>query len=63
VGSFDQLTLLPHEDVQEITKLSKALVYQLPHQHGFPAIRFGRAIRVPRDAFLKWLEARTVDIK
>jgi hypothetical protein len=31
----------------------------LVHQQGFPVVRFGRAIRIPRDAFLQWLEPST----
>jgi excisionase family DNA binding protein len=62
ITKADDLPLiLTMGDVQRITGLSKDVVYRLPHQKGFPAIRFGRAIRVPRDAFLKWLEAQTVD--
>jgi excisionase family DNA binding protein len=47
--------VLTMRHIQEITGLSKPKVYELPHQRGFPAIRFGRAIRVPREAFLAWL--------
>jgi excisionase family DNA binding protein len=47
---------LDYEAVQEVTGLAKELVYRLPHTKGFPVVRFGRVFRVPRDAFLKWLE-------
>lgn len=48
--------VLTMRHVQEITGLSRPECYKLPHIKGFPAIRFGRAIRVPRDAFMRWLE-------
>jgi excisionase family DNA binding protein len=46
------------EHIQKILGLSRLKAYELPHQQGFPVVRFGRAIRVPRDAFLKWLETQ-----
>ena len=57
VTAVEDLPLvLTMRQVQGITGLSKPEVYKLPDRTGFPAIRFGRAIRVPRDAFLRWLE-------
>jgi excisionase family DNA binding protein len=41
---------------KSILELSKDPTYRLPHLKGFPAIRFGRTIRVPRDAFFRWLD-------
>lgn len=48
--------VLTMKHIQEITGLSKPKVYELAHTHGFPVIRFGRAMRVPREAFLRWLD-------
>ena len=48
--------VLTMKDIKDITGLSKPKVYELAHMHGFPMVRFGRAIRVPRDAFLAWLD-------
>lgn len=47
------------EEVRKILRLARPLVYQLVHRKDFPAMRFGRAIRIPRDAFLAWLEQQT----
>ncbi len=47
--------VLTMRHIQEITGLSKPKVYELAHTRGFPVVRFGRALRVPRDAFLRWL--------
>ena len=56
VSSEAELPLvLTMRHVKEIMNLSKLKAYELPHQKGFPAIRCGRAIRVPRDAFFRWL--------
>ncbi|WP_342042833.1 helix-turn-helix domain-containing protein [Bacillus sp. OTU2372] len=42
------------EDLQKILRLSKASTYDLTKQKGFPSIRVGRRILIPRDAFFKW---------
>jgi excisionase family DNA binding protein len=55
----DQLPLvLRVEDVQRLLRISRMKSYELLHQQGFPTVRVGRAIRVPRDAFFRWLEAK-----
>ena len=51
--------VLTMKHVQEITGLSKPKVYELAHTRGFPVVRFGRALRVPREAFLRWLDQQT----
>jgi excisionase family DNA binding protein len=48
--------LLTMKHIQDITGLSKPKVYELAHRQDFPAVFFGRAIRVPREAFLRWLD-------
>ena len=35
--------------------ISKPKTYELAHTRGFPVVKFGKALRVPRDAFLHWL--------
>jgi excisionase family DNA binding protein len=45
--------------VQQLLRLSKPKAYGLLQIPGFPAVRFGKAIRVPKQAFLDWLEAQT----
>lgn len=57
VKSRDELPLvLTMNHVINIMGISKDTAYKLPHTEGFPVVRFGRAIRVPRDAFFVWLE-------
>jgi excisionase family DNA binding protein len=46
--------------VQEVLGLGKAKAYEVVHQAGFPALRIGKVIRVPRDAFFRWLEERAI---
>jgi len=51
--------LLTMKHVREVTGLSKAKTYELAHSPGFPLVRFGRVMRVPREAFLRWLDEQT----
>jgi excisionase family DNA binding protein len=44
------------EDVQRALSISRLKAYELVHQQGFPTLRIGRAIRVPRTLFLRWVE-------
>jgi excisionase family DNA binding protein len=48
--------VLTMRHVQEVLGISRVKAYELTHRRGFPVVRFGRAIRVPREAFLRWLE-------
>jgi excisionase family DNA binding protein len=36
-------------------RLSKSLVYQMILRGKFPCVRIGRAVRVPHDAMIEWL--------
>ena len=45
--------------VQEVLGISRPKVYELAHSQGFPTVRIGRSIRVPRQLFLRWLEGQT----
>lgn len=44
--------------VQAFLGLSKPKTYELAHTAGFPVVKFGRAMRVPRDRLLAWLNAQ-----
>lgn len=44
------------EDIRQYLNLSSSKAYALTHQKGFPVCRFGSTIRIPRDAFLLWVE-------
>jgi excisionase family DNA binding protein len=54
VAGLPAVLTLKH--VQEVLGISRPKTYELAHTRGFPAVRFGRAIRVPREAFLRWLD-------
>lgn len=46
-------------DVQRWLNISQGAAYALAHRKDFPVARFGGAIRIPRVAFLAWVEANT----
>jgi excisionase family DNA binding protein len=56
VHSVEELPLvLKADDIQRILGLSRVKTYELLHQEGFPTVRIGRVIRVPREGFFAWL--------
>lgn len=48
--------ILTVDDAAALARVSPKTIYELVHAEGFPAVHFGRAIRIPRDSFLRWLE-------
>lgn len=58
------MTNLQHEyltiaDVKRHLNISQSLAYQLSHRKDFPVTRLGSAIRIPKSAFLTWVETHT----
>jgi excisionase family DNA binding protein len=50
--------MLTLRDAQNILGVSKQKMYEVAHSPGFPMMRLGRVIRVPRAAFLEWLDRK-----
>ena len=46
-------------DLKEYLHLSQSAAYALTRRQDFPICRFGGTIRIPRDAFLAWVDAHT----
>ena len=46
-------------DIRCYLNISQSAAYELTHRKDFPVCRFGSSIRIPRDAFLAWVESRT----
>ena len=58
--SIDQLPLtLCAEHVAMALGISRAGAYTLLHSKGFPTIKIGKRLVVPRDKFIKWMDAQT----
>ena len=47
------------KDVREYLSISQSKAYELSHSKDFPVCRFGGAIRIPREAFLMWVQKHT----
>lgn len=46
-------------DLQQALGCGRRQAYELVNRQGFPVIRLGKRILIPRDAFLRWLAAQT----
>lgn len=58
--SYDELPLfLNAETVAKLLGVSPSSGYELMHEQGFPTLRIGNRIVVPKDAFVKWVEHNT----
>jgi len=57
ITSSEELPLLlTVDEAAKVARVSRATMYEMVHIEGFPAHRFGRTIRIPRDSFLRWVE-------
>ena len=48
-------------EVAALLGINLPKAYELARQEGFPAIRIGRRIVVPKEAFHRWLEQLALD--
>ena len=44
------------DDIAAVLGISRAGAYNLMNSKGFPTIRIGRRMVVPRDKFVEWME-------
>jgi excisionase family DNA binding protein len=59
VKDIEELPLvLTIRQVQDVLGCAKDMAYSLPHMPGFPSMRLGKSIRIPRDQFFAWLNAQ-----
>lgn len=55
--SLDQLPLaLSAEDVAQVLGISRANAYNLMHSKGFPTIKIGKRMTVPKDKLIEWID-------
>ena len=58
--NYDQLPLfLNAEMVAKVLGVSPSSGYELLHEDGFPVLRVGNRMVVPKDAFIRWVEQHT----
>ena len=55
--SYEQLPLaLSAEDVSQVLGISRANAYALMHSKGFPTLKIGKRMTVPKDKLIEWME-------
>ncbi len=58
--SYDDLPLmLSAPEVAEVLGISRAGAYDLVRSAGFPHLKLGNRILVPKDKFIKWIDDNT----
>ena len=58
--SYDELPLfLNAETVAKLLGISSSGGYELMHEKGFPVLRIGNRMVVPKEKFRKWVEENT----
>lgn len=58
--SYDELPLtLTVPEVGEVLAISRAKAYDLARSEGFPSMRIGTRILVPRDKLIRWIDKQT----
>ena len=60
IRSYDKLPLtLTVPEVGEVLGISRAKAYDLARSEGFPSMRIGTRILVPRDKLIRWIDEQT----
>ena len=58
--SYQDLPLtLTAPEVGEVLGISRAFAYELVRSKGFPHMKIGTRILVPRDKFIQWIDQQT----
>jgi excisionase family DNA binding protein len=54
--SIPEPMVLTVSEMADLLRIRRDAAYQLCRQHGFPAARIGRFIRIPAAALERWIE-------
>ena len=57
--SYDPEKAISGTEVAAVLGISRAGTYELAHSDGFPALKIGSRIVVPKDKFLAWIDANS----
>ena len=50
--------IMKPSDLQSFFGISRSAAYRLLHMPGFPVIRVGSAMRIPREKLVLWIESQ-----
>ena len=57
--SLEQLPLaLSADNVAQVLGISRANAYELMHSEGFPTLKIGKRMTVPKDKLIEWIQTR-----
>ena len=55
--SYDELPLMLNADtIKDVLGISISSAYELMKEKGFPSLKIGSRIVVPKDKFIEWVE-------
>ena len=58
--SIDELpAMMSVDDLQAFFCMGRRQAYELVHREGFPMLKIGQVIRIPKHLLLKWIEDNT----
>lgn len=60
-GFYLESLVMSVRDIQDALGIGRNAAYDLVNRSDFPTIKIGNRFIIPRDAFLRWLEAQTAD--
>jgi len=55
----DLPSMLTIDELKDYLRISRSTAYNLTNKKGFPTVRIGNRILVPRDKFIEWLNQHT----
>lgn len=56
---MDLPLMLSVPEVGEVLGISRAGAYELVRSKGFPKVKIGNRIVIPKDRFIQWIEVQT----
>ena len=62
--SYDELPLLLNvKQLADLLGVSDSIVYELIQEDGFPSLRIGKRIVIPKEELREWISARTKEVQ
>ena len=62
--SYDELPLLLYvKQLADLLGVSDSSVYELIQEDGFPSLRIGKRIVIPKEELREWISARTKEVQ
>ena len=49
------------EDIAKILGISRVTAYGIVHSKGFPLLKVGRKLKIPKIAFIRWIEKNSAN--